>query len=764
MFFLSFQIIMASYESIINATAKGQLLQARGLVQALMMSSAKPDDQVEALLGQVRLAKVKTGQRGWLSIVADEANSLQFHDPGWISKNVATLHQPVKKPSAMPAGPVKDVRRLEDPTLPVVSADEGRAARELQELDLITTTVAEMLDSPEFGGMQSPMEVEPVPTTSGAPSPARRTSPRKTVLSPVNKPTGDPTPSTSGVRPSPRRTSPRKAARSPVKGKPATDTRPARCPVRAPARSPRKSSASPRKMTVKSRERSPRRARPEQSRGHTGTGSRKGPLSQDRRSDSRKESGRRGDRRDTTSRRDQPRGRSPGSRRDDQDARKRHRVESRGQEAKRHRPEPEGSRARVDTSACPVPGCREQVSRSHAFEVHLPAFLDERRSLSHEVTRSRANLLIACSTRLVGCLDVQRLATFIGNLKMVTRGCVQSSKQMRAAVTALGEEIGHPVPDDLQVVPNLPPALLMHWRVFLVVLGCLDSTTRQELREQFPAISVPFQQRQKAVDSHFHLDRVRNKLGRKRLSFTDMLEVEEPDAGDEVWVTGGVAVFCDPQSYPSQEEVDSLVGLGVGVAIGLHPNPSRPYKDEDWSKFRRCLQFSGVCALGEVGLDHVKGPVSTWDSQHEVLDQALDYLTPERVLVIHSRDNKTEMLELLFHLKGRVPADQRIHLHCFSGKASTRDKWIQAFPNVHFGFTPLVASFNNEQKEALRTLEVDRLLIETDAPYFSGEGRSISTPAFVGTSARCVCTIRSETWEELLRVTAVNARRLYRLQ
>ena len=44
MFFLSFQIIMASYESIINATAKGQLLQARGLVQALMMSSAKPDD------------------------------------------------------------------------------------------------------------------------------------------------------------------------------------------------------------------------------------------------------------------------------------------------------------------------------------------------------------------------------------------------------------------------------------------------------------------------------------------------------------------------------------------------------------------------------------------------------------------------------------------------------------------------------------------------------------------------------------------------
>ena len=59
-----------------------------------------------------------------------------------------------------------------------------------------------------------------------------------------------------------------------------------------------------------------------------------------------------------------------------------------------------------------------------------------------------------------------------------------------------------------------------------------------------------------------------------------MKEVES-NAGDKVNVVREVAVFCDPKSYPSQEEIKELGTKGVGVAIGLHSKSSRLYTEDD---------------------------------------------------------------------------------------------------------------------------------------------------------------------------------------
>ena len=210
--------------------------------------------------------------------------------------------------------------------------------------------------------------------------------------------------------------------------------------------------------------------------------------------------------------------------------------------------------------------------------------------------------------------------------------------------------------------------------------NCSSTTPVGSLRTSHECTS---QRRQPAQCRQVH-PKTWNKLGNQAATLKDVLKAVEANIGDKVCVVGGVAIFCDPATYPSQDEVNQLATQGVGVAFGLHPK-TKNVSEDSWNKFTACLQLEGVRALGEVGLDHFKIAKTLWDQQHIVLSRALDHLTPDKVLVLHNRGDGTELLELLFHLKGVVPKEQRIHLHCYSGNASTRDRWVATFPNVHFG-------------------------------------------------------------------------------
>jgi len=178
------------------------------------------------------------------------------------------------------------------------------------------------------------------------------------------------------------------------------------------------------------------------------------------------------------------------------------------------------------------------------------------------------------------------------------------------------------------------------------------------------------------------------------------------------------------------------------------------------------MSIPGVRGLGEVGLDHTSLS-SAWSVQHRVLDRALTFLRPDDVLVIHNRapdnDRSEPMLQLLYQLKGVVPRDQRIHVHCFHGGVETVKLWIETFPNAHFGYTPLVSSASQDAKTALRQMEDHRILLETDAPYFKTKEARFSTPAFLGVAAASVAHIRGQDPETILQLTAANGRRLYRM-
>ena len=66
-----------------------------------------------------------------------------------------------------------------------------------------------------------------------------------------------------------------------------------------------------------------------------------------------------------------------------------------------------------------------------------------------------------------------------------------------------------------------------------------------------------------------------------------------------------------------------------------------------------------------------------------------------------------------------VPRDRLIHRHCVTGNWPMVRRWMEAFPNCYVGLTPIVTNPDASQARHVATeVPLDRLLLETDAPYF----------------------------------------------
>lgn len=73
-----------------------------------------------------------------------------------------------------------------------------------------------------------------------------------------------------------------------------------------------------------------------------------------------------------------------------------------------------------------------------------------------------------------------------------------------------------------------------------------------------------------------------------------------------------------------------------------------------------------------------------------------------------------------------VPRNWKIHCHCFTNSYSNAKLWINEFPNLYIGVTPLVTYRSATPTHDLaRKLPLNKLLLETDAPYFVPRSVSI---------------------------------------
>ncbi len=191
------------------------------------------------------------------------------------------------------------------------------------------------------------------------------------------------------------------------------------------------------------------------------------------------------------------------------------------------------------------------------------------------------------------------------------------------------------------------------------------------------------------------------------------------------------------------------------AAVGLHPEENEPL-DID---FYRDMAMDGKCvAIGEIGLDY------HWDSVPRDIQKqnfrAQIALAQELSLpiIVHDREAHADTMEIITELKPKGV------MHCFSGSAETAKQVVNI--GMYLGFGGAL-TFKNARKavEAVAATPIERILLETDAPYMSPvplRGKRCHS-AMIYYVAERIAEIKEMRISDVLKITENNARKLFSL-
>ena len=198
----------------------------------------------------------------------------------------------------------------------------------------------------------------------------------------------------------------------------------------------------------------------------------------------------------------------------------------------------------------------------------------------------------------------------------------------------------------------------------------------------------------------------------------------------------------------------------VRCAIGVHPNYVADANFDDLPKLRELQKHPSVVALGEMGLDYHYDRAPR-DRQTLFFVRQLEMAEElRRPVVVHCREAVDDTLAIMKGFPRLVDAV----FHCFTGTRDEAKKILDA--GYLLGFTGVITfAKNDELREIVKMTSMDRLLVETDAPYLTPEPvRKVKTnePAFVAHTARCAAQVKGMPYEEFDRAVTANALRFYR--
>jgi TatD DNase family protein len=216
------------------------------------------------------------------------------------------------------------------------------------------------------------------------------------------------------------------------------------------------------------------------------------------------------------------------------------------------------------------------------------------------------------------------------------------------------------------------------------------------------------------VDSHCHLDIADGPDG-SWLTTEDALS-----KAASVGVARVVQIGCDlPGARWAVEAVGEFDELVAGVA--LHPNeaPLLAAAGTLESALQEIESLAAandrVRAVGETGLDYFRTDEAGRPAQHESFRRHIDMAKRlGKTLVIHDRDAHDDVIRLL----DEEGAPERVVMHCFSGDEAFAKECLDRGAWLSFAGT---VTFKNAEplREALRVTPLDRILVETDAPYLT---------------------------------------------
>lgn len=213
------------------------------------------------------------------------------------------------------------------------------------------------------------------------------------------------------------------------------------------------------------------------------------------------------------------------------------------------------------------------------------------------------------------------------------------------------------------------------------------------------------------------------------------------------------------------ETVDSMHALALefpGVCypmMGLHPCSVTVDFERDLLEMESLLDKKSYCAIGEIGIDLY------WDKtfvnqQVEAFKLQVHWAHQRSLpVVIHSRESIDQILDLLE--REALPGLQGV-FHCFTGDENQAERIVDL--GFYLGIGGVVTFKNAGLDKTLSRLDLDRIVLETDAPYLAphpNRGKR-NESSYIRIIADRICEIRDISDEALAKLTTQNAMKLFR--
>jgi TatD DNase family protein len=200
----------------------------------------------------------------------------------------------------------------------------------------------------------------------------------------------------------------------------------------------------------------------------------------------------------------------------------------------------------------------------------------------------------------------------------------------------------------------------------------------------------------------------------------------------------------------------------VSAVVGIQPNYAAEAGANDLAEIESLLAHPKVVGIGETGLDRY-WDFAPLDVQAEFfrahLRLAFEHQLP---FIIHCRDAENDVLSVLEEFGEHQPF--RGVMHSFAGHAESAESFLAM--GLHLSFSGMLTYKKNEELRTIaKRAPLDRLLVETDAPYLVPTPKrgqiKRNEPAFVIHTAQVLADLHGMTIEEMARRTSQNVRNLF---
>ncbi len=195
------------------------------------------------------------------------------------------------------------------------------------------------------------------------------------------------------------------------------------------------------------------------------------------------------------------------------------------------------------------------------------------------------------------------------------------------------------------------------------------------------------------------------------------------------------------------------------TTIGVHPHNANKWTDNTHHKIDEELikNNNTIVAVGETGLDYNR-LFSTKEQQLKAFEDhiklAIKYNKP---LFLHERDAFDDFYKMLSKYKGQI----RGVVHCFTGNKQNVLKYLDC--GMYIGITGWIADNqrNTDLLDAIKVIPLDKLMLETDAPYLSPIRSSICYPSEIRYVSQTIAAAIGIVEEELAKICYANTCRFF---